>query len=196
MIYKKEEVIKKGNNAIILKRKELLLAGFVFLGIAVLFSCYFIVSIIIDKKAREANNIAAWVAFIVVLFLFSLLFMLIRKKKKYDPLLEGCKAIEIDNRKYVDSINREIKENANKIAKKTHKTIRYSVHENKFKSEELFELFKESDSVEYLNYVLNEEDKKQLIKESIIIPKTKKPTNNHTFDDYFSDEEFDDLMDD
>lgn len=185
MVYKKESVIKRGEEAIIRTRKLWLIAGIISLSLGAIMALEPLVFLIKDND----QSILKILPTLYGLFGFGIFALIYRKVYKYIPLLEGCKDIERSIRKAVNKYNRINARAAKSAAKATSREVSYSVCSTEFRYKELYDLFQQNDVVTYIGYPSVVVSSLQVSKRS-----TNSNDSNHTFDPFFTDEEFEDLM--
>lgn len=180
-VFDKEDVIKLGNNSIKkLKRMWLTLAIVAFSLVAI-----DIVSYIFLMNHKEMP-IHVFIIAMVHLAGFGIFALIYYKVKEYEPLLEGCKCIERDIRSEIGNENRRNKRIAQKRAKRTRRNQVYTVTTSNFDARELYKYLTTGNNNQKVEYKSKEKE----------IAKTKEyTTGDHDFDSYFTNEEFDDLMD-
>jgi len=185
MKYKKELVIKRGEDAINRYKKYWLIGGIISLSIG----AAGILEYIFIEAMRENVSLYQLITVLVLLFGFGVFALIFRQVYKYEPLLEGCKDIERSIKKAVNRYNKINANTAKATAKETGKEVTYSICSSEFKYRELYDLLQKSEVVTYIGYP------------SVVIAKIKaekknnsQPPSNHNFDPYLTDEEFEDMM--
>lgn len=189
MKYIKAEVIKKGERAIEVSKRNWLIVSIVAFVVAGLGTMAIFYTLIKDSKIDFSpfGTVFMVVSFIV----FGILTLIIPRRRVPDPLLEGCKAIESEIKRKLNSFNRQTVKLAKKKSKSTNRRVQFSKYFSDFKYQELYQLLSNNDEVEYLDLP---SDYKSLLDRKIKTT-NRKTNNDHNFDSYFTDNEFDDLMD-
>ena len=187
MIYKKNKVTKRGEEAITRYRKVWLIIGIIILVVSLIaIPEYFFI-----ESMREAVPMGQFITYEIIIFCFGVFAIIYSKIRKYNPLLEGCKDIERAIKKAINKYNRNSASIANKTSKQTGQAVSYSQCSTEFKAKELFDLLSKAEAVSYIGYP------EVIVSSMKVIKKPSAPNTdtNHNFDDELSDEEFDDLMD-
>ena len=192
MIYSRKNVIKSGENRIAFMKSGAKTAGLILIcaSIAVVLVSITLLIYYLAIKSYVSIIVVGFFVVISLIFFIPGTIMLTRSGKSvHDTLLEGCYVEERYYRNQLNKKNRKYANDAINIARRENRIVAYISLTSTFNAHELYELLKKNETVEY--------NVRPKMKNKYAKPNNKKSSSysNHNFDNYFDDEEFDDLMD-
>ena len=195
MVYSRKNVIKSGENATVNRSSTIKTVG---LGLMItsapiaMIAIIFLIDYLTIKIYGDMYAIVGLIVTSVMLFVPGIIMFNYPKYTKYNLLLEGCYAEDRYLRGKLNKKNREFANDAVKKARRTGRIVPYPCISTTFNAYELYKLLEKNEIVEY--------KVKPIIKVKYAKPEKQKTSpsyrySNHNFDHYFTDDEFDDLMD-